>query len=106
TGSLAQIYAHFPGDDVRQRGLAEPRRTEQQDMVQCLRAIPRSLDENLQLAANGLLANILVELLGTQSALKRFLPRRDGDGPDQTVGFDHPLVPRCSRLWDISRDRS
>ncbi len=47
---LAQVDAHLLGDDVRQRGLAQPGRTEQQHVIERLAAVARSLDEDAELA--------------------------------------------------------
>jgi len=68
-------------------------------VVQGPRSVPCGLDENLQLAADLLLADELVELLGTQPALERFPPASRSGGPEiRRFGFDHPLVPRRRRL--------
>jgi hypothetical protein len=51
-GGLAQVDAHLGGDDVGQRGLAQPRRAEQQHVVERLAALARGLDEDLELLAD------------------------------------------------------
>src|SRR5205814_2642067 len=53
---LAQVYAHLLGDDVRERGLAQARRTEQQVMVERFASSFGRLDEDLELAADLLLS--------------------------------------------------
>ena len=70
-GSLAQIDAHLARDDVRQRGLAQARRAEQQRVVERLAAVARGGDEDFQLAADLFLADVFVQLLGAQRALDR-----------------------------------
>ena len=90
SGGLPQVDAHLARDDVRQRGLAQPGRAEQQHVVEGFGAVSRGLDEDLQLAADFFLADVFVELLGTQRPLDRFFLRRGGGGGDQAVGFDHP----------------
>ena len=50
-GGLAQVHAQLVRDDVRQRGLAQARRAEQQHVVQRLAALARRADEDLQLLA-------------------------------------------------------
>ena len=44
-----EVGAPFVGDDVGEGGLAEPRRTAEQDVVERLVARPGGLDEELQL---------------------------------------------------------
>ena len=73
TRGLAQIDAHLLGDDVRQRGLAQPRRAEQQHMVERLAPMARGLDEDFELTADLLLADVFGELLGAQRALERLV---------------------------------
>ena len=49
TGGLAQVDAQLGGDDVRQRGLAQARRTEDQHVIERLGAHARRVDEDRQL---------------------------------------------------------
>ncbi|CFM09835.1 Uncharacterised protein [Bordetella pertussis] len=84
-GRLAQLHAHFVRDDVRQGGLAQARRAEQQDMVERLAALARGRDEDLQLFARALLADVFFQRLGPQGAFDRLLVgrhrlRRDNAG--------------------------
>ncbi len=51
-GGLAQVHAHLGGDDVRQRGLAQAGRAEQQHVVERLAALARGGDEDLELLAD------------------------------------------------------
>jgi hypothetical protein len=89
---LAQIDAHLVGDDVRQRGLAQARRPEQQHMVHRFGAPLGGLDEDFELAADLLLADVIGQPLGPQRALQRvFLrsipcPRRSGAPDSQYPG--------------------
>src|SRR5712691_2061159 len=90
---LAQIDPHFARDDVRERGLAQPRRAEQQHVVQRLAARARRLDEDLELAADLLLPDILGEAAGPQRALELLLLRGGRLARDQPVGFNaHELL--------------
>jgi hypothetical protein len=85
-GGLAQVHAQFVRDDVRQRGLAQARRAEQQHMVQRLAPLARGADEDLQLLAGLGLAHVVVEQLGPQRPLHRFLVRRGGCGRHHRCG--------------------
>ena len=78
TRGVAQIDAHLLRDDVRQRGLAQAGRAEQQHVIERLVAIARRLDEDGELAADFLLADVLGQDLGPQRALDRLLLRRGG----------------------------
>ncbi len=53
----AKSDAEFARHDLRQRGLAETRRTDEQHVVQRLAALARGLDENRQIGARLLLAD-------------------------------------------------
>ncbi|KAF1056725.1 MAG: hypothetical protein GAK34_00134 [Delftia tsuruhatensis] len=74
---LAQVHAQLGRDDVRQRGLAQARRAEQQHMVQRLAALSGRADEDLQLLARLGLAHVLLQQLGAQGALHGLFPARD-----------------------------
>jgi len=90
---LAQIDPHFARDDVRERGLAQPRRAEQQHVIERLAARARRLDEDLELAADLLLPDIFGEGAGPQRALELLLLRGGRLGRDQPVGFNaHPGI--------------
>ena len=88
-GGVAQVHAHFTRDDMRERCFAQPRRAEQQHVIERLLALARGLDEDFKLAADFFLADIFVELLRPQRALERFLPRGGGRGGYQSVSFNH-----------------
>src|SRR5690606_38757914 len=57
-------HAHFIGDDVRQRGLAEPWRAENQDVVERFAAPARGGDENVQLRLDRILPDIVGQARG------------------------------------------
>ena len=63
-GGGAEADAELAGDDLRQRGLAEAGRAEEEDMVERVAAALRRLDEHPQILARRLLADELVERLG------------------------------------------
>ena len=83
-GGGAEADAHLARDDLRQRGLAEPRRAEEQDMVERLAARLGGLDEHAQVLARGLLADELVEMLGAQRGVDVLGLARGGE--DAVVG--------------------
>ena len=76
-GEVARLGDHRPGrgaeadaelarDDLRQRRLAEPRRAEEQDMVERVAAALGGLDEHPQILPRRLLPDELVERLRAQ----------------------------------------
>ncbi len=69
TGGGAEIDAEFLRHDLRQRGLAEARRPDEEHMVQRLTAILRRLDKDLQIGARLRLPGELVERLRPQSRI-------------------------------------
>ena len=86
-GSVAQIHAHLARDDLRQRGLAQAGRAEQQHMVERLLAPLGRFDEYLQLPADLFLADIFIKLPGTQRTLQRLLMCRGGCGRYYPAGL-------------------
>ena len=86
-GRLAQIDAHLVGDDVRQRRLAESRRTENQHVVERLVAAPRRLDEDLHLLLDAGLPDVVGQRLRPYRAIEGPVLRR-GLGVGQAVVFD------------------
>jgi hypothetical protein len=96
---------------MRERGLAETRWPEQQDVVERFGAPPRGLDENLKLIPDLLLTDVFLEIARPQRALEHFLVRRDGSSRNDAfggefVGFYHAsIVPRGSHAesWPIGR---
>src|SRR5207248_10759186 len=56
-----EIDAHFTGDDLRERRLAEPGRTKEQDMVECLAAGLRRFDKDPQIVAQLMLTDEFIE---------------------------------------------
>ena len=86
---LSQIDAHLARDDVRQRGLAQAGRAEQQHVIERLGAIARCLDENTELFADLRLPDIFSKRGRTQCPLDCFLVRRDRADGDDAFGFGH-----------------
>jgi len=86
---MAHIDAHLVGDDGGPAWSCQPRRTEQQHVVEGLLAPARGGDEDRKLLADLLLAHIVVEALGPQRALDGILLWADGGSGNEAVGFDH-----------------
>ncbi|MNE53191.1 hypothetical protein D3C80_1479020 [compost metagenome] len=87
----AKAHAQFPRHDLRQRRLAQPRRSEQQDVIQRLRAPARRVDEDLQIALGRRLTDELAQRLRPQGAI--VLLARLGVASHQTVSHTPPLIP-------------
>ena len=86
----AKAHAEFLGDDLRQRGLAQSRRTEEEHMVHRFAAPAGGLDEHTEVLARRFLANELAERLGPQRRVRIFrlpLGRMQGDGFSQNVRY-------------------
>ena len=60
-GGGAHRHAHLVGDDVGERRLAEPGRAVQQHVIERLAALLRGRDRDLQVLADAILADVLVE---------------------------------------------
>ena len=80
----AEIDAELARDDLRQRGLAEARRADEQHVIERFVARPRRLDEDRQVRARLLLADELGQPLrpqrGVRGVLLAALGRRRGGG--------------------------
>ncbi len=63
-GRLADVDAHFIGDDMGQRGLAQARRAEDQHMVQWFAAAAGGFDEYAHLLAHRFLADVVLQPSG------------------------------------------
>ena len=106
TRGLAQVDAQLVGDDVRQRGLAQAGRAEDQHVVERLAALARGRDEDLHLLAHRRLADVLGQRLGPDGTV-------DGDvfvgglGGDQAVGVLHRLIMGyAGRRFDRKKGQS
>ena len=71
----AEIDAELARDDLRQRGLAEPRRADEQHMVERLVARARRLDEHREIGARLLLADELGQAAAAAARIPRCRPR-------------------------------
>ena len=72
-GGGAEIDAELARDDLRQRGLAEPRRADEQHMVERLGPPSRRLDEDVEVGARLLLADELRQPLRPQRGFRRIV---------------------------------
>ena len=68
-GGGAHRHAHLVADDVGQRRLAEPGRAVQQHVIERLAAAARRGDRHLQVVADAILADVLVERARAQPRL-------------------------------------
>ena len=66
TGCGAEVHAQFARDDLRQRGLAEARRADEQHVVERFLARARRLDEHAQVRARLFLADEVRQSLRPQ----------------------------------------
>ncbi len=88
--SGAEPHPHLARDDLRERGLAQPGRAEEQHMVERLAAPPGGGDEHAQVLARRLLADEFVERLGPQRGVDVVRP---AGGGEDAVGVAHaPLL--------------
>src|SRR6185295_7820970 len=103
TRGLPQVHAELVRDDVCERGLAEPRRAEQQRVVERFAALTRRRDEDLELRLDPRLTDVLREPPRTYGAIERFVvvarERRYDAAFVDAVRFVHRSAPRsrCTR---------
>src|SRR6266567_1191457 len=83
----------FVGDDLRQRGLAQPGRAVKQHVVQRFAAAARRVDSNLNIFFDALLPDVLVETLGAHAYVNArvFVKRLPGDNPLWLSLLHHPF---------------
>ena len=99
---LSQIDAELVRDDVRERGLAEARRAEDQHVIERLAPVARGLDEDLHLRLDRGLADVVGELLRAHGAIERSLVALRACRNDAVL-LDHVrLRRRLQRLRIIS----
>ena len=93
----AESHPQFPGDDLRQGGLAQSRRTMKQHVVHGFAAGAGRLDENIQVLAHLNLADEFAQAVGTQPGL---LAIAGGFGRGKDAVFGHragsPLLNSAS----------
>ena len=73
---LHHRHAQLGGDDVRERGLAQPRRTGKQHVVERLAAAPGGLDEHLELRGDLRLVDEVGQSLRAKRAIEVLLAAR------------------------------
>src|SRR6185436_15011346 len=98
TRRLAQVDAQLVREDVRQRRLAESRRSEQQHVVERFRTSFGRLDEDAELLADLFLADVFVEPARTQGALERLF-LRTGSLRGDHAREDVVLNGHCGSSW-------
>jgi hypothetical protein len=72
-GGLHERHVELGGDDLRQRGLAQPRRAGEQHVVERLAARRRRLDRDRELLAQAVLADELPKRAGAHRAIELVL---------------------------------
>ncbi len=93
TRRRAQVHAEFVGDDVRERGLAEAGRSENQHVIERFAASTRGFDVDRHLLAHGALADVFVQSLRADFCFDGFVFARRA-GVDYAV-FGHDAIIAC-----------
>ena len=109
TRRLHERDAHLGGNDVGERGLAEPGRTRQKDVVERLAALAGGLDEDLELVGDLALTDEVGESLRPQAAVEVLLPGLDpGVGDARLTESLEPPHPAesCVPTWLEVRPRT
>ena len=91
-GGLAQIDLQLIGDDVRQRGLAEPGRPEDQHMIQGLAALARRLDEDVHLGLHVRLPHVVGEAFSAARRDRRTSSSRPAGAGNDAILFNTHAV--------------
>ena len=100
---LLEADAELVRDDVRERGLAEARRAEDQHVIERLAAVARGRDEDLHLRLHGRLADVVGERLRPHRAVvDLFLALAAGGDRRGRVRSSRAVLARCG----ISRCRA
>ena len=94
---LLETHAEFVGDHVRERGLAQTGRTEDQGVVERLAALAGGGDEDFHLRFHRGLAHVIGECLRPHRAVVDFFFALAGGGYD-AIGFY-----RHGQSWRVSR---
>src|SRR5262249_7781172 len=94
TRGRAEVDAELARDDLRERGLAESRRTDEQHVVERFLARPRRRDERREVGARLLLADELDELLRPQRGFRRVLVAALGRNQLASLRAHHRPDPR------------
>ncbi len=101
TGGLAQIHAELARQDVRERGLAQSRRSENERVIQRFTALDRGLHENLHLRLDLLLPDIVGEPFWPDGAIDGLLFLRGRSLHDaigcHSFGRSHRTAPCKAR---------
>ncbi len=98
-GSGAKSHPQLARDDLRERGLAEPRGAEEEDMIERLAARLGGLDEHPEIFTRGALADEFVEPLGAQRGVDILGLAR---GREDAVGVSHRPPSRHAELVSAS----
>src|SRR5712692_9398416 len=93
TGSRADRRLHLVRDDVREGGLAESWRAEEQNVIESLFALARGLDRDLEIGLDFLLADVLLEPARSERKLGLDLVFEGLRAQDAAVGHCHQFIP-------------
>jgi hypothetical protein len=88
----AEPHPHLARDDLRQRRLAQPRRPEEQHVVERVAAATCGVDEDAQILARGLLPDEIVEAARAQ---RRVDVLGAPGGGEQAFGIGHLGTSSC-----------
>ena len=87
---LAQVHAQFVGNHVRECGLAQPGRAEDQDVIECFAASLGGLDIDAQLLAHSFLAQVFIQGAWADMGLGSGILEGGPGGNDAIL--IHPLI--------------
>jgi hypothetical protein len=82
-------HAQLVGDHVRERGLAQTRRAVQQHVIERLPPLPRCGDRDVQVLAETVLPDVLVERPRPQSALELDFVGHPARGDEAVLSHSH-----------------
>jgi hypothetical protein len=104
----AQRRTELVGDRARERRLAEPGRSVEQDMVERLAARARRADEHGQVLAQAVLADHLGQRARAQAFFEQrlFRQRAPGEVAARGVDLDHRASPRSAARTQLSTSAS
>ncbi len=94
-GGGADVDAHLGADDVRQRCLAESRRTVEQQVIEPFSASERRLDADVQVVFDFFLADIVGEVLRPQRGVEPLVLELFLAGDQPLVRFVVHRARRC-----------
>ena len=104
TGGNLKSYPQLVGDDIRERGLSQARRTVQQGMIQRLTTILGSLHEHLKVLYDLLLTTEITECQRSQCVLKVFFSLRKAFFAYIEIVIHHNLPAKLRKKPQITKN--